>query len=408
MIGGIDPLTRRVHGLARIGIALSLLFGLLPPVGYGLISYGAVRAEMSATGRIRAQAIAQSIALHPQLWMFERERYVDILHQMSDAGESLDLLDRAGTLVASTPERITAPALEVRIPVAASGSLAGELVLRRSPVPLLIGEVGALALGIVLGAALFLAIQAWPLGALRRAIAALKAADESKSLLLSSVGHDLRQPLQSLSLFTSVIADSTLAPSAERAVTMLSLSLSRLGGMLDEIIAIARIDVGAIEENKQPVALAPLFDSLILEMSQAAETKGLRLTRVATRAVTASDPILLSTILRNLLSNAIRYTERGGVVLGCRRRGSSWQIWVADTGIGIPPGQQQRVFEAFYQIGNPERDRTKGLGLGLALVVRLARLLGHQVALRSIPGRGSVFTVTVPVQDQPESTAAGR
>jgi len=396
MIEGSDPLTQRVRGLARIGVALSLLFGLLPPVGYGLIAYGATRAEMSATGRIRAHTIAQSIALRPRLWMFEQERYGDILHQMSEPGESLDLLDRSGTVVARTRERIGPPAIEIRVPVAATGSIAAELVLRRSPVPLLLGELGALALGIGLGTGLFLAIRAWPLGALHRAIAALKAADDSKSLLLSAVGHDLRQPLQSLSLFASVIAAADLPPSARRAIDMLTLSLTRLGGMLDEIIAIARIDVGAIEETKQPVALAPLFDTLIEEMSQMAETKGLRLRRVATSAVTASDPTLLSTIVRNLLSNAIRYTPQGGVVLGCRRRGLHWQIWVADTGIGIPPDQQQRVFEAFYQIGNPERDRTKGLGLGLALVVRLARLLGHQVALRSIPGRGSVFTVTVP------------
>lgn len=401
MIGGADPLAQRVRGLARIGLALSLLFGLLPPVGYGLIAYGAVRAEMAATGRIHADTVAQSIALRPRLWMFEQERYADILRQMAEPGQSLDLIDRAGTVVARTPERVADPAIEVRIPVSASGRPAAELVLRRSPGGLILGELAALALGAGLGFGLFLAIQAWPLGALRRAIAALKAADDSKSLLLSSVGHDLRQPLQSLSLFASVVAAADLPPVPRKAIDMLCLSLSRLGGMLDEIIAIARIDVGAIEENKQPVALTPLFDSLIAEMSQAADSKGLRLRRVATRAVTASDPTLLCTILRNLLGNAIRYTEQGGVVLGCRRRGRCLQIWVVDTGIGIPPSQQQRVFEAFYQIGNPERDRTKGLGLGLALVVRLGRLLGHQIALRSVPGRGSVFTVTVPHLDRP-------
>jgi len=403
---GRDPLEVRIRGLARIGLGISILFALLPPLSYGLIGLASTRTEMEVAGRIRAQTIAQSVAARPRLWRFERERFNDLLSRLTQPGESLDLLDATGLPVASNTVTVAAPALEMHLPIYASGDLAAYLVVRQSANDLILGEAIALVLGIGLGCGLFLAMRAWPLGTLRRAIAELKAADDSKSLLLSAVGHDLRQPLQSLSLFASVISAADLPPTPRRAAEMLNESLIRLGSLLDEIIAIARIDVGAIEENKEPIALQPLFDNLIQEMAVQAEVKGLRLRHVPTRAVTLSDPSLLATIIRNLLSNAIRYTEQGGILLGCRRRGKTWVICVYDTGIGIPPDKQGRVFEAFFQVGNPERDRAKGLGLGLAIVARLTRLLRHRVDLRSVPGRGSRFTVSVPMVADPTSAEA--
>ena len=114
-------------------------------------------------------------------------------------------------------------------------------------------------------------------------------------------------------------------------------------------------------------------------------------------ATVATDPELLDRILRNLLANAVSYTSSGGILLGCRRSGDSVRIIVADTGPGIPEPQQHQIFEEFYQVGNPERDRSRGFGLGLAIVRRIADMLEHPVAVRSVVGKGSVFSVTVPL-----------
>ena len=150
-----------------------------------------------------------------------------------------------------------------------------------------------------------------------------------------------------------------------------------------------------------------------------AEAKGVSLVWKACTAVVDSDPVLVERILRNLVSNAVRYTERGRIVVGYRRRGPRLAMQVWDTGVGIPEHQQALVFQEYYQLGNPERDRTKGLGLGLAIVRRLADLLGCPLMLRSKPGKGSCFEVVVPLAtertgvqepspDEPKAGAAAR
>ena len=128
---------------------------------------------------------------------------------------------------------------------------------------------------------------------------------------------------------------------------------------------------------------------------------------VVTRpALITTDAVLLERMLRNLLHNAVRYTEAGGILVGARRRGDHLLFQVVDTGIGIAATQQDKVFEDFYQVGNPGRDRTRGLGLGLSVVARMARLLNHPVSLRSMPGRGSVFSVSVPLACKSDQAAA--
>ena len=144
-----------------------------------------------------------------------------------------------------------------------------------------------------------------------------------------------------------------------------------------------------------------------MDLEPEAFEKELRLRFVPSRAFARSDPILVERILRNLVSNAIRYTRRGGIVVGCRRRGGALSLEVWDTGIGIPLEQQARIFDEFYQIANPERDRKKGLGLGLAIVQRLSGLIGSAVTVASRPGRGSVFRVAVPVGVAPKRADEG-
>lgn len=226
---------------------------------------------------------------------------------------------------------------------------------------------------------------------------ALKSAAESKTRLLSAVSHDLRQPLQSLSLFISVIQnEANLSPKARMAVDNLGQSVQRMGQLLDSLLRLVEVDVGLLEGRKQPVPLSPLIAELVQEMAPQAGAKGLCLKWMPTSAVVDSDPVLLLTVLRNLVANAIRYTESGKVLIGCRRRGDCVEIGVYDTGMGIDADKLKLVFEEFYQVGNQARDVRLGLGLGLSIVDRLSRLLGLRVVVRSKKGKGSAFCVIAP------------
>jgi CheY-like chemotaxis protein/anti-sigma regulatory factor (Ser/Thr protein kinase) len=150
-----------------------------------------------------------------------------------------------------------------------------------------------------------------------------------------------------------------------------------------------------VRPERSHFLLAPVLDRLRDIHAQSAAGKGLELRIARTSAVVETDPVLLYRILSNLVANAVRYTERGGVLVGCRRLGDRVAIEVWDTGPGIAEAQRREIFREFVQLGNPQRDREQGLGLGLAIVDRTARLLGHEVALRSRPGHGSVFAIVV-------------
>jgi len=155
--------------------------------------------------------------------------------------------------------------------------------------------------------------------------------------------------------------------------------------------------VGSLPLDVRDLPLQPLFDRIQGEFSDQAAARGLRLRVVPTSCIVHSDAAALERILRNLVANALRYTEQGSILVACRRQGNASRIEVRDSGIGIDADQQQAIFGEFYQVGNPERDRRKGLGLGLAIVNALARQLGHAVSVRSAPGRGSTFALRVPV-----------
>lgn len=225
---------------------------------------------------------------------------------------------------------------------------------------------------------------------------ALRAADERRLRLLAAIGHDLRQPLQSLSLFGDVVACETLSPKGRRAVDHLRESVTRMGTLLDATLSLARLDLGVEIASKCCFRLTPMLEELVAELRPQAEAKGLRLRVVPSRQWVESDPVLLTAMVRSLISNAVRYTQRGGVLVGARRRHDMVEIWVCDSGIGITQQDQQLVFEEYFQVGNAARTYGRGVGLGLAIVQRLSRLLDHPVAVRSRPGRGSIFIVGVP------------
>lgn len=225
----------------------------------------------------------------------------------------------------------------------------------------------------------------------------LVAANAAKSRFLAAASHDLRQPLQTLSLLTGVLSRTVSDPQPAETVHELQGTLGVMGGLLDALLDISQLDGGTISPEVTDFSIGEMLERLYVAFRHDACEKGLNLKLVPSSAIVCSDPVLVENIVRNLLANAIRYTDKGKVLLGCRRRGSKLRIEVWDTGIGIPEAQVNRIFEEFYQLNNPARDRSKGLGLGLAIVERSSRLLGHGIDVRSVQGKGSVFAVEVPM-----------
>lgn len=220
-------------------------------------------------------------------------------------------------------------------------------------------------------------------------------ANRSKTQFFAAASHDLRQPLHALGLFAAALSERVHDPEVVRVVTSINASVEALETLFNELLDISKIDAGVIKAAPANFSLQSLFDRLRMDLEPEAAEKGLRLRVLPTKAYVFSDQVLIERILRNLISNALRYTRAGGVLLGARRRGRSISIEVWDTGVGIPPEERERIFEEFYQLGNPERNSKKGLGLGLSIVKRLGGLLGAAVTVDSRPGRGSVFRVRV-------------
>lgn len=222
-------------------------------------------------------------------------------------------------------------------------------------------------------------------------------ANRAKSRFLAAASHDLRQPVQAQNLFLKVIERGPLTDTQREALEGANAATRASASVLNALLDFSRIEAGVIEPARQHFALDELLARLEREIAPQAAVKGLAFRRRESRLIVESDPTLVELILRNTLTNAVRYTERGGVLLGCRRRGDRIVVEVWDTGIGIEAAQQEEVFREFHQLGNPERDRNKGLGLGLAIAQGLANTLGHALSLASRPGRGSVFRLELPV-----------
>ena len=221
-------------------------------------------------------------------------------------------------------------------------------------------------------------------------------ASAAKSGFLAAVSHDLRQPLHSLGMFVSALGQHVEGDEGKQMQRRVAGAFAALEGLFNELLDLSRLDAGTVEARVQAVELEPIFDRLGDLFHAEADRRGLSLRFVPTRHTVRTDPVLLERIVANLVSNALRYTQQGAVLVGARRRGSDIVVEVRDSGIGIAPEQQNKVFDDFYQVNNPARDRRRGLGLGLAIVRRLAQLLGHPIELRSQPGRGTVFSVRVP------------
>ncbi len=221
-------------------------------------------------------------------------------------------------------------------------------------------------------------------------------ANIAKSKFLAAASHDLRQPMHALTLFSASLLNEKRPAELQALSRHIARSVEALEMLFNSLLDISKLDAGVTQPHISDFHLETVFARLDNDFSPLVANKRLRMHVRTTGAVVRTDAQLLEQILRNLMANAVRYTAQGGIVVACRRRGACWRIDVVDTGIGIAPAEHDKIFEEFYQIGNQERDRKKGLGLGLAIVRRLAKLLDLQLSVRSRVGHGTVFSLLVP------------
>ncbi len=217
-----------------------------------------------------------------------------------------------------------------------------------------------------------------------------------KTRFVAAAVHDLLQPLNAARMFVSALRSRATATEQRELVDHVDEALAAQDAILNGLLDIARLESGALEVRRRDLRLSTLLEALVRDFRMLAQSRGLALDYVPTRAVVHTDEDLLRRIVQNFLSNAIRYTPQGRILLGCRRAGDALRIEVWDSGIGIPQAQRAAIFEEFRRLDTGRNSQERGAGLGLAIVDRIAHLLGHAIGLRSWPGRGSVFSVTLP------------
>jgi len=225
-----------------------------------------------------------------------------------------------------------------------------------------------------------------------------------KSRFLAAASHDLRQPLQTLTLLQGLLAKAVDGDKARKLLARLDETVGAMSGMLNTLLDINQIEAGTVDTEMASFSVNDLLERMRDEFTYHAEAKGLAFHVVPCGLAIRSDPRLLEQMIRNLLSNAVKYTEHGKVLLGCRRHGGLLSVEIWDTGIGIPQQELHAIFEEYHQLGNPARERSLGLGLGLSIVQRLGNLLGHRVRVRSNLGKGSVFGIEIMLSQTGEKT----
>jgi signal transduction histidine kinase len=362
---------------------------------------------------MRSSTLSQFIGANPERWRNERRRIEELLSRapLLKKGQMNRVFSVDGRTLAEVGGKPAEPTLVYTAGVFDGRERVAELQIVRSTRPVWQHTGIAALLGLVLGGLDFIVLRVLPLRALRSALDALneevrqhakargdaEAANRAKSQFLASASHDLRQPLHALGLYAAVLEEKVDQPEVRELTRSINSSVDALENLFSAIMDISKLDAGVLEPNIATFAADTVLERVRAEFEQPARAKGLEFrVRLCGRAV-RSDAILLQRIVNNLVANAVRYTDLGGILVCCRPRGESVSIEVWDTGIGIRREELPRVFEEFYQVGNPERDRDKGLGLGLAIVRRLCELLDHRIEVRSRIGRGSYFAVVLPV-----------
>ena len=226
----------------------------------------------------------------------------------------------------------------------------------------------------------------------------LRSANKAKSMFLASASHDLRQPLHALGLLNETLGSTPLNTQQKEVQQHMMSAIDSTRNMLDALLDISKLDAGVITASPKPFFVQALFNKLESELAETASDSNLIYRTRETISAAYSDPFIVELMVRNLISNAIQYTQEGGVLIACRNRHpNKLVIEVWDTGIGIPDGKEDEIFAEFQQLSNPERDSKKGFGLGLAITKGLAKTIGTEITVSSILGKGSVFRFTLPV-----------
>jgi signal transduction histidine kinase/CheY-like chemotaxis protein len=230
---------------------------------------------------------------------------------------------------------------------------------------------------------------------LRREKEIAEQASLAKTQFLASASHDLRQPIHALGMFVAALRRRPMDHDTARIGGQISETVAAMTGLFDSLLHISQLDAGVVRPSPRTFALDPMIDRICREQVAGLEGRPVVLRRVPCSALAHTDPILLERMIRNVIANAVRHTRAGRILVGCRR-GERISVEVWDSGPGIAPADQDKVFEEYYQLANPERDRTKGLGLGLAITRRLSLLLDCPITLRSQVGVGSMFRISAP------------
>jgi signal transduction histidine kinase/ActR/RegA family two-component response regulator len=314
--------------------------------------------------------------------------------EVADLRESCQYRNRFSGVVALV--ELNGARAHVAVPMLKDGSLVGIITIYRPEAqPFLQKQIELLA---TFAAQAVIAIENVRLfNETKAALEQLADANRAKSRFLAAASHDLRQPVHALGLFVAQFQEARDPGSRERIIGKVEASTAAVSQLVEALLDISKLDQGTIAPQIRDFPLQPLLDRLEQAFSVSTQQKELRFRMRRTPLFVRSDPVLLERVVLNFMANAVRYTREGGIIVAARRRGALARIEVWDTGIGIPPEEQRHIFEEFYQAAGAPDGAAKGLGLGLAIVDRLARLLGLTVSLRSVPGAGSVFAVEVPL-----------
>ena len=388
------------------------LLVLFQPVIAGVLDAANLFEESPATARSQGQFLGYVLIEFSRVGVLQRQREMLLL----GLGLALAALLLGGAMAARLGRRVTEPIVRVsrQIERLGRGELSSRIsVLANDPLRDVARGLNKMAESLESGRDQLEQRIASATEALREkmdeaeaATLALQekkeeaeAATQAKSRFLAAASHDLRQPTHALGMFVSQLRHMAHPAQTAELVENLESAVMWLQDLLDSLLDFSRLDAGSWQVDVRAVALTEIFAQLRSELAVLAISKGLRMRIRPTEVLVMSDPALLHRILSNLLGNSVRYSHKGGVLLACRRTGDGRhvriEIW--DTGIGIAAAHHKAIFGDFYQINNPEHLREKGLGLGLAIVERSARLLGHSLRMWSNPGVGTRFSIEIPL-----------